>query len=213
MRWEFLTRDRFLAIWVVLFAMAGLYLLGFLRLEGIEPNQKMGVSRLLIGSGFLAFALSLLPGMFGGRLGEIEAYVPPPAEGTGFLAAPEGGGLVWMKDQYEEALALARAENKLVFVNFTGYACTNCHWMKANMFTRPEIIAALSDYILVDLYTDGTDDASLRNQQLQESKFQSIAMPYYAILDGDQNVLATFVGLTRDTNEFLEFLRSPAGRG
>ncbi len=213
MRWEFLSRERFLAIWIALFSMAGLYLLGFLRLEGVDPNQKMGVSRLLIGGAFIAFALSLLPGVFGGRLGEIEAYVPPPRDGTGFLASSETGGLEWMKDQYEEALALARAENKLVFVNFTGYACTNCHWMKANMFTRPEIAAALKDYVLVDLYTDGTDDASISNQELQESKFQSIAMPYYAILDGDANVLATFVGLTRDPDEFLEFLRSPVGNG
>jgi len=212
MQWQILTRERFLAVWIVLFAMAGLYLLGFLRLAGVERTQKMGIGRLLAGSAFLVFSFSLLPGMFGSRLGELEAYVPPPRAGTGFLAAGESGGLEWMKDRYEEALARARAENKLVLVNFTGYACTNCHWMKANMFTRPEVAEALSEYILVDLYTDGTDEASARNQQLQETKFRSVAIPYYAILDGEGNVLATFVGLTRDSDEFLEFLRSPSRR-
>ncbi len=88
----------------------------------------------------------------------------------------------WMKNQYREALARAREENKLVLVSFTGYACTNCHWMKANMFTRPEIAAALKDFVLVELYTDGTDAASEENQKLQESRFSTVAIPYYAIV-------------------------------
>ena len=68
-----------------------------------------------------------------------------------------------MKNQYREALDRARREGKLVLVNFTGYACTNCHWMKANMFTRPEIAAAMKNFVLVELYTDGTD-AVVRSQ-------------------------------------------------
>ena len=70
LQWGLLTRERFLAAWIVLFAMAGLYLLGFVRLEGIKPDEPMGLGRLLIGMAFLVFALSLAPGMFGGRLGE-----------------------------------------------------------------------------------------------------------------------------------------------
>ena len=72
-----------------------------------------------------------------------------------------------MKNQYRGALDRARREGKLVLVNFTGYACTNCHWMKANMFTRPEIAAAMKDFVLVDLYTDGNDAASEANQELE----------------------------------------------
>ena len=72
----FLTRERFLAAWIVLFAMAGLYLLGFLRLEGIKPDETMGLGRLLSGIALLIFAISLLPGMFGGKLGDLDAYVP-----------------------------------------------------------------------------------------------------------------------------------------
>ncbi len=198
LQWNILTRERFLAAWVVLFALPGLYLLGFLQLEGIGPDEKVGIWRLLTGTVFLAFALSLVPGMFGGRLGELDAYVP---------VAP-GQTAAWMKNAYTQALAEGKAEGKRIFLNFTGYACTNCHWMKSNMFTRPEIAEALGRYVLVDLYTDGTDAASELNQKILSQKFSSVAIPYYAIVDPDGNVIASFAGLTRDPAEFLKFLRA-----
>ncbi len=208
MQWNLLTRERFLAIWIVLIALAGLYLLALLRLKGVKPDETVGLGRLLAGAALLVFAIMLLPGMFGMRLGEIDAYVPPPASGGIVGQQSAGEPVVWMKNQYKEALGRARAEGKLVFVNFTGYACTNCHWMKANMFPRPEIAAEMKNYVLVELYTDGTDDASRENQQLQESKFSTIAIPYYAIVDPEERVVASFAGLTRDPQEFLAFLRS-----
>ena len=215
LQWGFLTRERFLAAWIVLFAMAGLYLLGFLRLEGIKPEESMGLGRLLSGAAFLIFAISLLPGMFGGKLGDLDAYVPlADAQSAGFGGRGSSGGesaLVWMKNQYREALDRARKEGKLVFVNFTGYACTNCHWMKANMFTRPEIAAAMKKFVLVELYTDGTDAASEANQKLELSKFNTVAIPFYAIIDPDEKVVATFPGLTKDSAEYLAFLqKAPA---
>jgi thiol:disulfide interchange protein DsbD len=99
----------------------------------------------------------------------------------------------------------------MVFVNFTGYACTNCHWMKANMFPRPDIAAQLKDLVLVDLYTDGTDSISEQNQQLEEKRFGTVAIPFYAIVDPDEKVIATFPGLTRNTQEFASFLKSGTG--
>src|ERR1019366_9785722 len=87
-------------------------------------------------------------------------------------------------------------------VNFTGYACTNCHWMKANMFTRPEIAAALKQFVLVELYTDGTDAESEANQKVELAKFQTVAIPYYAIVDAEERVLATFPGSTGDAAEY-----------
>lgn len=206
LQWNLLTRERFLAAWVVLFAMPGLYLLGFLPLEGIKRDDRMGLGRLLTGMVFLIFSISLVPGMFGGRLGDLDAFVPAATDG-GALASSSGGGPVWMKDQYREALERARAENKRVLVSFTGYACTNCHWMKANMFTRPEIAAAMAGFVPVELYTDGTDPVSEANQQLQQSRFATVAIPYYAILDPDENVVASFPGLTKDSAEFLAFLQ------
>jgi thiol:disulfide interchange protein DsbD len=209
-----LTRERFLAGWFVLFTLAGLYLLGLLRLEGIEEGDRLGIGRLLVASGLMIFAFSLLPGMFGAPLGELDAYVPA-ASGGGLLSGrtSPASNLVWMKNQYKEALAQARSENKLVLVTFTGYACTNCHWMKANMFPRPEIAEAAKSLVLVELYTDGTDKESEENQKLQDDKFATVAIPYYAILDPDGKVVASFAkGMTTDTKEFLDFLTArPSG--
>ena len=198
LQWNILTRERFLAVWVVLFALAGLYLLGLLRLEGVRADEKLGVGRLLVAGALLAFALSLLPGMFGAGLGELDAYVPLTA----------GQKASWIKNDYQQALARARAEGKRVFLNFTGYACTNCHWMKSNMFPRPDVAAALGNFVLVELYTDGTDAASEQNQKLLSEKFATVAIPFYAILDADEKVIASFAGLTRDPAEFLRFLRA-----
>jgi thiol:disulfide interchange protein len=208
MQWNAVTRERFLAIWVVLFAMAGLYLLGFLPLEGVKRDDKIGMGRLLTGIAFLAFALSLLPGMFGSHLGELETFVPPPAANGGLGAGSTQNALVWMKNDLAGALERARRENKLVLVNFTGYACTNCHWMKANMFTRPEIAGIMKDMVLVDLYTDGEDAESQANQALENGEFHTIAIPFYVIYDPDKKVVATFPSQTRDTARYLAFLNT-----
>ena len=207
MQWGVVTRERFLAVWIVLFALPGLYLLGFLRMEGIKADATLGVARALIGAAFLIFSVSLLPGMNCQRLGELDAYIPACAESAGG-AAGLAAGPKWTKNDYREAVARAKTEGKLVLVNFTGYACTNCHWMKANMFTRPEIAAALQNFVLVELYTDGSDAASEENQKLQEGKFATVAIPHYAIVDGDEKIVASFAGLTKNTGEFLKFLQT-----
>jgi thiol:disulfide interchange protein DsbD len=209
LQWGFLTRERFLAAWIVLFLMPGLYLFGLLRMEGIKSDEPVGLGRLLTGMAFVIFSITLVPGMFGSKLGELDAYVPVASESVGGGAA--GTEAVWLKNALPVALAKAKAEGKRVLVDFTGYACTNCHWMKANMFTKPEIASVLkSNYVLVDLYTDGTDEASQENQKLEESKFGTIAEPFYVIYDPEQNVIATFPQVTRDAVEYLAFLNTPA---
>ena len=208
LQWNILTRERFLAFWVVLFALPGLYLLGLLRLEGIRSDETVGVGRTLTGALFLVFAVSLIPGMFGVSLGELDAYVPLRSESA--LAAggqSSGSGVTWIKNDLDTALTRAQQEGKMVMVSFTGYACTNCHWMKANMFPRPAVAEQLSKFVLVELYTDGTDAVSEANQKLQESQFNTVAIPYYAIFTPDRRVVATHAGLTRDESEFLGFLR------
>ena len=214
LHWGLLSRERFLALWVILFALPGLYLLGKLPMDGIKAGEQLGAGRAIVGTVFLAFALSLVPGMFGGNLGELEAYVPQPAENsTGLLGkGPAEAKLPWMKDDLEGALARAKAENKLVFVNFTGVACTNCHWMKANMFPRPEIKGEMEKFILVELYTDSLDDPRSQGyQKMQEQLFNTVAIPYYAVFNADKKLVASFPGLTKDPKEFVSFLTQALG--
>jgi thiol:disulfide interchange protein DsbD len=204
---HWLTRERFLAAWIVLFILPGLYLLGLLPMEGIKRDERLGVTRALIASAFLIFAVSLIPGLFNGRLGDLDAFIPE-VSASSLPGGVTANANATLKNDLPGALAAAREQNKLVLVNFTGYACTNCHWMKANMFPRPEIQAALKDMVIVDLFTDGTDAESEKNQQFEDSRFGTASIPFYAILDPDQHVIATFPELTRNPQQFLSFLRS-----
>ena len=205
-----LTRERFLAAWVVLLAMTGLYLLGYLRLPGISPDSELGTARLLVGMIAVAAGLSLIPGMFGARLGDLEAYIPPPQ--SGFFGAGSGDNtqLAWLENDLDGAFTRAKSENRKVLVDFTGDACTNCKWMKANMFTRPEINSVMKDMVLVELYTDRSDDAAQKFQKLEEDQFHTVAIPYYVLYDANRNVLATFADRTSDSKKYLSFLNAPA---
>ncbi len=209
MQWGILTRERFLAAWIVLFAVAGFYLLGFVRLAGISKDHELGVPRLLIGLTLVAFGLSLVPGMYCQRLGEIETYLPPPdacpAQGGG---AGDSAQLAWLENDLDGAFTRAKAENKRVLVDFTGDSCTNCKWMKANLFPRPEINSVLKNMVLVELYTDRTDEAAKKFQKLEEDQFQTVAIPFYVLYDSSRNVLATFADRTSDSATYLTFLNS-----
>ncbi len=206
-QWHLLTRERFLAIWIGLLVLDGLYLLSLLRLED-EPEEKVSLGRLAVGGAMLVLAVSLLPGMFGGHLGELEAYVPPVEySGVQFAGGAAADKPDWIKDDYAGALAQARAEGKPLFVSFTGYSCTNCKWMKTNMFPRPEIAERLDDFVLLELYTDTLDEQLAdANQRLQQERFRTVAIPFYAILDGGENTLARFEGSTKDEEQFRLFL-------
>jgi thiol:disulfide interchange protein DsbD len=205
---HWLTRERFLAAWIVLFGMAGIYLLGLLKLEGMTKDEPLGVTRALTAAAFLIFALSLVPGLFGARLGELDAYIPEPSAALFGGTSDQNAQAKTFKNDLNGAITKARAENKLVLINFTGYACTNCHWMKANIFPRPEIQSALNNMVVVDLYTDGTDAESKKNADLEDQKFNTASIPFYAIIDTNQNVIATFPQLTRNPTEFLGFLKT-----
>jgi thiol:disulfide interchange protein len=199
-----LTRERILASWFVFLCLPGIYLLGFLRLEGVKSDETVGIGRLFSAAVLLILAVSILPGMIGLHLGELEAHLPAATSTFGGGAKSE---LNFQKNNYKEALIQAKAENKRVFLDFTGYTCTNCKWMKTNMFPKPAVTAELKNFILVELYTDGTDAASIENQQLQEKRFGTVAIPFYAIVDADEHVVATSAGLTKNTDEFLKFLK------
>lgn len=157
----------------------------------------------------LAVAVWLASGVSGRRLGELEAFLPPASmsvDGSG----QSGGELAWVTNDLEAAMAEARVSRRRVIIDFTGYTCTNCRWMEANMFTRPEIRDALRGFVRARLYTDGQGAIYETQQQFEQQRFATVALPLYAIVDADQHAIATFAGLTRDPQEFLRFLRSAA---
>ncbi len=205
-----LTRERFVALWFALFLMAALYLWGQLKLLHAQEKSEIGLGRLLSGAALLAFAVSLLPALWGGNLGELESFLPAADTQTSIIVSASGqtANLLWLKDNYPQGLAQAQREHKPLLVSFSGYACTNCHWMKANIFPRPEISAALGKFVLVELYTDGTDAASGKNQTLEQDRFSTVALPYYVILDEKEKEVAHQAGLTRDPQQFLSFLNT-----
>jgi thiol:disulfide interchange protein DsbD len=102
---------------------------------------------------------------------------------------------------------MASAGNKRVFIDFTGYTCTNCRKMEKTMFPRPEIKAQMSKFVLARLYTDCDSTVCTEQQDLQQKQFNTVALPYYAVVDGTGKTIATFNGYTPDPVAFLEFLK------
>jgi len=209
------TRPLVLSAWVVLQACAGLYLLGKIRLPHDPPVETVGIGRLWLGMGFLTLALFLSTGLLGGRLpGILEALLPPAelsGQGIGGGATAE---LTWLED-YDAALAQARAENRPIFVDITGYTCTNCRWMEANIFPLPEVRRLLQQFVRVQLHTDGKDKE--RHQKFQVERFGTVELPLYAIMSPDDREIVRG-SFTRDPAQFARFLqqgldRWAAGRG
>lgn len=212
-RWGILTREVVIASWIAVALLIGLYLLGKFQLSHDSPLQSIGAPRLLFAFLSLAAGFYLLTGLFGKPLGEIESFLPPVIETTIAANSASGNqnsnsGNVWITNDYEAALKKARAENKQVFVDYTGYTCTNCRWMEANMFPKPEVRRELENYVLLRLYTDGDGELYEGFQKMQQDKFGTVALPFYAILDADGTPQKTFPGLTRNTAQFSSFLKS-----
>jgi thiol:disulfide interchange protein DsbD len=213
--WGIFTREVCLAVWVAIGVLIVFYLLGWFKLEHDSPMEHVGALRLTTAMFFLALTFWLLTGLFGRQLGEIESFLPPSASNGAAMAISglklasietDSSELSWIINDYNVALAQAKRENKLVFVDFTGYTCTNCRWMEINMFPRPEVSRELQKYVRVRLYTDGAGEIYQQQQKLQREKFDTVALPYYAIVDGEGKPISTFPGLTRNLEEFVAFL-------
>ena len=181
--WHLLDREVYLAIWIVCFALLGLYLLGKIRFKHDSPLEYMGVGRLALVIADFAFVLYLLPGMWGAPLKALSGYLPPletqdfvlggarpvPAEGrsesamtgdTYVIPALTGNfvalphGLVGY-DKLEDGIAVAREQGKKVFVDITGHGCVNCREMEARVWSDPKVLQRLRDnYVIVSLYVD-----------------------------------------------------------
>lgn len=202
------TRELVLMIWVIIGIGIVAYILGFFKFKYDSPVKKLTLPRIAFASAFFVLCIYLTTGILGKKLGELESFLPPKNPNSVFnVLGNKAEELHWIKNDLDEALRRARAENKKIFIDFTGYTCTNCRWMEANMFPRPEVKSEMENFVLVSLYTDGTGEIYERQQQFQEKTFQTVALPFYAVLDADGKPLATFPGLTRNPSEFVDFLR------
>jgi thiol:disulfide interchange protein DsbD len=151
----------------------------------------------------------LASGVRGRALPQVDAFLPPGVPTA--LVSSKGEAPVWILNDYNSAQAAARASGRLVLLDFTGYTCTNCRWMEANIFTRPDVGAELGQFVLSRLYTDGDGEVYEQQQAFQEKKFGTVALPLYAVVDVDGNIRGTFSGLTRNPADFIAFLRRARG--
>ena len=207
-KWGIFTRPVVLAIWIAIGIILSIYLLGKFQLPHDSKPERIGAFRLMSAVASLAISFYLLTGLFGARLGEIEAFLPPDLSNS---SARMFGGKTekteWIENDLQAALNKAKTENKLVFIDFTGYTCTNCRWMEANIFTKTEVENELNRFVLARLYTDDGSENNNKQQEYEQTAFGTVALPFYAIVDADGKTVATFPGLTRNAQEFIDFLQ------
>ncbi len=208
-RWGIFTREVVLAVWIACGIVVVLYIFGLFRFEHDSKVEHVGALRLATAVTFLAVTIALVPGLFGKRLGELDSFLPPATAelATSGTAQASSGELKWILNDYDAARDQAAREQKLVFIDFTGYTCTNCRWMEANIFPKPEVKSELEKFVTVRLYTDGAGAIYEKQQKMQQEKFGTVALPLYAIVRPDGTSIVTFPGLTRDPAEFVSFLQ------
>ncbi len=225
--WGFLKREIFIAFWVVIFGLLGLYLLGRLRFEHDSEVQHIGVGRLIFALFSLTFTLYLIPGIWGAPLKLISGF-PPPEFYKEWITKESSGhcphNLNCFHD-YKEGLAYAKTQGKPVMVDFTGWSCVNCRKMEDNVWSDPEVLKRLSEkYVLISLYVDDKTELPPGEQyeskvldkninttgrkwsDLQASVYQTNSQPYYVLLDHKEKLLAKPRGYTPDIPTYIQFL-------
>ncbi len=211
-RWGIFNREFVLASWVMIAAATTLYLLNKIRLPHDDEETSISPIRLSWALLFGTFALVLAGGLAGGRLPKfVEAYLPPDLDhGTSVVASGAGRELAFLPE-FDLGVAEAKRSGKPLFVDFTGYTCTNCRYMEKNVFTDPVVHELLSErFVLVQLWTD---DAKVgeRHQELQAERFGTIALPTYVLLSPDGTRTIGTIGYTPDPRQFEAFLRQALG--
>jgi thiol:disulfide interchange protein len=215
--WGLVTRQVVLAVWVPLFFLCGLFLLGKLRLgdeSTAGPDGRTGVLQMLAAVMMFSLTLHLGVGLFQNKPfgGWLDGWLPPVQASTSSEAGPGSPGLAWLYS-LSEGRARAEREGKLVFVNYTGYTCTNCRYMEGGVFPDPRIAPLLARMVLVELYTDGGTPEHEANRDDQVKRFGTAALPLYSVEDASGKVIASFPSSTNDVDEFRRFLEAALADG
>lgn len=219
--WRILDREVFVALWIVLFVLLGMYLLGKLRFSHDSECQHVGVGRFFLAVASLSFAVYMLPGLWGAPLKSISAFAPPLTTQDFNLY----GGTFKEFHDYDEGMQYAREKNLPVLIDFSGYACVNCRKMEGAVFDTPDVRTIMeNEYVLIKLMVD--DKAKLDRPEtveeygqpvtittvgekwsyLQQHKFGISSQPYYVLLDGDGQPLAGPRAYDEDVEAFIEWL-------
>ena len=226
--WHLLDREVFLSLWIVIFALLGAYLCGWLKFQSDEIggniNKPMPVVCIMGGLVSLAFALYMVPGLWGAPCKAVSAFAPPMNTQDFKL----NHKVVEAKfTSYEEGMAAAKAQGKPVLIDFTGFGCVNCRKMEAAVWTDPEVADMLTkDYVLISLYVDDktplqepfeVKDAEGNTKTLltvgakwsylQSSKFGANAQPFYVILDANGKPLSGSRAYDEDISAYIQFLK------
>ncbi len=223
--WRILDREVFVSLWIVIFALLGFYLLGKLRLPHDDKVEKVGLTRFSLALISLAFAVYMIPGLWGAPLKSISAFAPPIYTQDFNLYE---GDVHAQVDSYEEGMELGAKLNKPVLIDFSGFGCVNCRKMEAAVLTDSEIKRTIDeDYVLVTLMvddkkplpqpmkvkeTDGTE-RTLRTygdkwSYLQRTKFGSNAQPYYVIVNQEGMPLNHSFPYEENIPKYLKFLKT-----
>lgn len=223
--WRILDREVFVSLWIVIFALLGIYLLGKLRLPHDDEVEKVGLTRFMLALVSLSFAVYMIPGLWGAPLKSISAFAPPIYTQDFNLY---DGDVHAQVDDFEEGMALGEKLNKPVLIDFSGYGCVNCRKMEAAVLTNSEVKGIIeNDYVLVTLMVDDKkelpqpitvketngEERTLRTygdkwSYLQRTKFGANAQPYYVILDGDGHALNHAYTYDENTQKYLRFLKT-----
>ncbi len=195
--WQIFTRTTVLTIWSLIFIIIGIYLMGKIKMPfDSAKNSQIGFLRKLLSIICVIFGIYLSTGLFGNNIhGLIESYLPPEKAEN------------WIED-LDQAYVLAEKENKPIFIDFTGYTCTNCRWMEINVFELNAVKLLFEDFILVKLYTDGKEKEHSINRKLEIDRFGTAALPYYVILTPEDKLISTFPGMDVRSEKFINFLEN-----
>jgi thiol:disulfide interchange protein len=212
--WGFFTREFVFAGWAAVAVVTALYLLKAVKLAH-DTDTPIGPMRLVTSVAFATLAVYFASGAFGRPLfSDLESLMPIQRSATGSVSivasSGEGTKGASIKDHFivndlDRAKAIAAQTGKPLFIDFTGWTCTNCRLMEIDMFPRPRVRERLEQFVLVALFTDDPVHGE-RNQQLQIRDYGTLSLPYYVTMTAGGDKIATFGGLTRNESEFVEFL-------